>query len=115
MRAIWSVLPCVGYTYLLAIADISPNRKCVRPGKHRASAGMNQAADQVQAGTSPAIDGLRAQVELKTRQRELVQAKNNLYVQKLALARINWHPAPSQESELTDKSPYRAVRQHEAQ
>ena len=46
-----------------------------------------------------------AQVELKTRQQELIQAKNNLAIQKLALARVIGL-APGQEFELTDKSPY---------
>ena len=78
-----------------------------------AQALYNQASDQVQAGTSPAIDGLRAQVELKTRQQQLIQAKNDLAIQKLALARVIGL-APGQQFELTDKSPYAAVRRNEA-
>jgi len=59
----------------------------------------------VKAGTSPRIDGLRAEVELKTRQQQLIQAKNDYAIQKLTLGRvIGLNPA--QQFELTDKSPY---------
>jgi outer membrane protein TolC len=98
------VVLAVGYNYLLAIADIS-RIESVQAQVNTAQALYNQASDQVQAGTSPAIDGLRAQVELKTRQQELIQAKNNLAIQKLALARVIGL-APGQPFELTDKSPY---------
>lgn len=98
------VVLAVGYNYLLAIADIS-RIESVAAQVNTAQALYKQAADQVQAGTSPGIDGLRAQVELKTRQQELIQAKNNLAIQKLALARVIGL-APGQEYELSDKSPY---------
>jgi outer membrane protein TolC len=98
------VVLAVGYNYLLAIADIS-RIESVSAQVNTAQALYNQASDQVQAGTSPAIDGLRAQVELKTRQQELIQAKNNFAIQKLALARVIGL-APGQQYELTDKSPY---------
>jgi outer membrane protein TolC len=98
------VVLAVGYNYLLAIADIS-RIESVSAQVNTAQALYNQASDQVQAGTSPAIDGLRAQVELKTRQQELIQAKNNLAIQKLALARVIGL-APGQQYELSDKSPY---------
>ena len=98
------VVLAVGYNYLLAIADIS-RIESVSAQVNTAQALYNQASDQVQAGTSPAIDGLRAQVELKTRQQELIQARNNLAIQKLALARVIGL-APGQQYDLTDKSPY---------
>jgi outer membrane protein TolC len=59
----------------------------------------------VNAGTSPDIDALRAKVELQTRQQQLIQAKNNLAIQKLTVARVIGL-APGQEFELTDKSLY---------
>jgi outer membrane protein TolC len=59
----------------------------------------------VTAGTSPAIDGLRAKVELQTRQQQLIQAKNNFAIQKLTVARVIGL-APGQDFEFTDKSPY---------
>lgn len=98
------VVLAVGYNYLLAIADVS-RIESVSAQVNTAQALYKQASDQVEAGTSPAIDGLRAQVELKTRQQELIQAKNNFAIQKLALARVIGL-APGQQYELTDKSPY---------
>ena len=61
--------------------------------------------DQRKAGISPAIDALRAKVELQTRQQQLIAAKNDLAKQKLVLARIIGLP-PGQLFELTDKAPY---------
>ena len=81
------VVLAVGYNYLLAIADearIETADAQVNTGQ----ALYNQASDQLKAGTSPAIDALRAQVELQTRQQQLIQAKNDLAIQKLALARV---------------------------
>jgi outer membrane protein TolC len=48
---------------------------------------------------------LRAQVELKTRQQQWIQAKNDLAIQKLTVARVIGL-APAQEFQLTDKSLY---------
>ena len=60
------------------------------------------------AGTSPAIDSLRARVELQTRQQQLLQARNDFAIQKLNVARVIGL-APGQEFELTDKSPYQPL------
>jgi outer membrane protein TolC len=98
------VVLAVGYNYLQAIADAS-RIESVSAQVNTAQALYNQAADQVKAGTSPAIDGLRAQVELKTRQQRLIQAKNDFAIQKLTLARVIGLAA-GQQFELTDKSPY---------
>jgi outer membrane protein TolC len=91
------VVLAVGYTYLQAIADEAQVKT--------AQALYDQAADQVNAGTSPAIDGLRAKVELQTRRQQLIQAKNNFAIQKLTVARVIGL-APGQEFEFTDNSPY---------
>ena len=98
------VVLAVGYNYLQAIADAS-RIESVSAQVNTAQALYNQASDQVNAGTSPAIDGLRAQVELKTRQQQLIQAKNDFAIQKLTLARVIGL-APGQQYDLTDKSPY---------
>jgi len=98
------VVLAVGYNYLQAIADAS-RIESVAAQVNTAQALYDQAADQVKAGTSPAIDGLRAQVELKTRQQRLIQAKNDFAIQKLTLARVIGLAA-GQQFELTDKSPY---------
>jgi outer membrane protein TolC len=98
------VVLAVGYTYLQAIADEARIDTAEAQVK-TAQALFDQANDQVNAGTSPAIDGLRAKVELQTRQQQLIQAKNNFAIQKLTVARVIGL-APGQEFELTDKSPY---------
>jgi outer membrane protein TolC len=98
------VVLAVGYTYLQAIADEARIETAEAQVK-TAQALFDQANDQVNAGTSPAIDGLRAKVELQTRQQQLIQAKNNMAIQKLTVARVIGL-APGQEFELTDKSPY---------
>jgi len=98
------VVLAVGYNYLQAIADearIETAEAQVNTGQ----ALYNQASDQLKAGTSPAIDELRAHVELQTRQQQLIQAKNDLAIQKLTVARVIGL-APGQEFDLTDKSPY---------
>jgi outer membrane protein TolC len=98
------VVLAVGYTYLQAIADAARIETAEAQVK-TAQALFDQASDQVTAGTSPAIDGLRAKVELQTRQQQLIQAKNNYAIQKLTVARVIGL-APGQEFEFTDKSPY---------
>ena len=98
------VVLAVGFTYLEAIADEARIETAEAQVK-TAQALYDQATDQVTAGTSPAIDGLRAKVELQTRQQQLIQAKNNLAIQKLTVARVIGL-APGQEFELTDKSLY---------
>jgi outer membrane protein TolC len=100
------VVLAVGYVYLQAIADearIATAEAQVKTAK----ALYDQAADQIDAGTSPDIDGLRTKVEFQTRQQQLIQAKNNFAIQKLTVARVIGL-APGQEFDLTDKSPYQA-------
>ena len=101
------VVLAVGFVYLQAIADearIETSEAQVKT----AQALFDQATDQVNSGTSPAIDGLRAKVELQTRQQQLIQARNNFAIQKLTVARVIGL-APGQEIELTDKSPYQPI------
>jgi outer membrane protein TolC len=101
------VVLAVGYTYLQAIADEARIATADAQVK-TAQALFDQAADQVNAGTSPAIDGLRAKVELQTRQQQLIQAQNTFAIQKLTIARVIGL-APGQDFELTDKSPYQPI------
>jgi outer membrane protein TolC len=98
------VVLAVGFTYLQAIAD-EARIETAQAQVKTAQTLYDQAADQVNAGTSPAIDGLRAKVELQTRQQQLIQATNNFAIQKLTVARVIGL-APGQEFELPDKSPY---------
>jgi outer membrane protein TolC len=101
------VVLAVGYSYLRAIADaarIETAEAQVETGQ----ALYSQAADQVNAGTSPQIDALRAKVELQTRQQQLIQARNNFAIQKLTLGRVIGLAA-GQAFELTDRSPYQPL------
>jgi len=101
------VVLAVGYTYLQAIADEARIETAEAQVK-TAQALYDQAADQVSAGTSADIDGLRTKVELQTRQQQLIQAKNDFAIQKLTVARVIGM-APGQEFEFTDKSPYQSL------
>ena len=102
-RGIWLCSPSA-----ILICRPLPTKPASKPAQAQmetAQALYDQAADQVTAGTSPDIDGLRAKVELQSRQQQLIQAKNNFAIQKLTVARVIGL-APGQEFELTDKSPY---------
>src|SRR5208283_4579166 len=72
-----------------------------------AKALYEKAAAQLQAGVTPAIDTLRAQVEYQTRQQQLIAATSDFAKQKISLARVIGL-APGQEFELADKAPYKA-------
>ncbi len=98
------VVLATGLQYLQGIADAARVETAAAQVK-TAQALYDQAADQVKAGTSPAIDATRARVELQTRQQQWIQAKNDFAIQKLTLARVIGL-APGQEFDLTDKSPY---------
>jgi len=98
------VILAVGNAYLQTVADRARVETADAQVK-TAQALYDQAADQVKAGTSPAIDALRANVELKTRQQDLIQSKNNFAIAKLMVARVIGL-APGQQFELTDNSLY---------
>jgi outer membrane protein TolC len=98
------VVLTVGYVYFQAVADearIETDEAQVQA----AQALFDQATDQVEAGTTADIDATRTKVELQTRQQQLIQAKNDFAIQKITVARVIGL-APSQDFELTDKSPY---------
>lgn len=64
-----------------------------------------QAQNQRQAGVVPRIDVLRAQVELQTRQQQLIATRNDFEQQKLTLARVIGLP-PGQRFDLVDEVPF---------
>ncbi len=97
------VLAC-GYAYLQAISG-EARVDTADAQQKSAQALYNQAVDLKKAGVSVGIDLLRAQVELQTRQQQLIAAKNDFAKQKLAIARIIGLP-PGQEFTLADKAPY---------
>lgn len=93
-----------GYSYLQVTAA-EATVETAQAQVNSAQALYDQATSQVQAGTSPSIDGLRAHVELQTEQQQLIAAKNNYEIAKLALARVIGL-APGQQFDITDKSMY---------
>ena len=101
------VILTVGYMYFQAVADearIATDEAQVKA----AQALFNQATDQVNAGTAADIDALRTKVELQTRQQQLIQARNDFAVQKIAIARAIGL-ATNQDFDLTDKSLYQPL------
>jgi outer membrane protein TolC len=101
------VVLAVGNAYLLAIAT-GARIEATEAQVQNARALYDKAVDQQKAGLSPAIDTLRAQVELQTRQQQLIAARNDYARQKLSLARVIGLP-PGQEFVLTEKAPYQAL------
>jgi outer membrane protein TolC len=73
-----------------------------------AQALYGKATDQQNAGLSPAIDTLRAQVEFQNRQQQLIVARNDFAKQKLSLVRAIGLPV-GQEIALISKAPYDAI------
>jgi outer membrane protein TolC len=101
------VVLAVGNAYLLSIASAARVGTSEAQVKN-AQALYDKAVDQQKAGLSPAIDTLRAQVELQSRQQQLIVARNDLAKQKLGLARVIGLPA-GQEFVLTEKTPYQSL------
>jgi outer membrane protein TolC len=101
------VVLAIGNSYLIAIAAEARIETSDAQVKN-AQALYDKASDQQKAGLSPAIDTLRSQVELQTRQQQLIAARNDFAKQKLSLARIIGLP-PGQEFLLTEKAPYQAL------
>ncbi|MFZ0038462.1 MAG: TolC family protein [Candidatus Acidiferrales bacterium] len=98
------VILVVGYNYLQTISAASRVETAEAQMK-TAEALYTQADDQLKAGTSPAIDALRAKVEFQTRQQQLISARNDYEKQRIAFARTIGLP-PGQTFELTEKIPY---------
>src|SRR3984957_9464452 len=101
------VVLAVGNSYLQAIATAARIETTEAQVKN-AQALYDKAADQLKAGLTPAIDALRSQVELQTRQQQLIVARNDYARQKLGFARVIGLP-PGQEFLLTEKAPYHAL------
>lgn len=98
------VVLATGSTYLQALSSAA-RIETVKAQVQTAQALHDQASDQLRAGTSPAIDALRAQVELQTQQQQLIAARNQFEKDKLALARVIGLP-PGQKFELTTKAAF---------
>jgi outer membrane protein TolC len=101
------VVLAVGNAYLLAIASTARVETAEAQVKN-AQALYDKAADQLKAGLIPAIDSLRAQVELQTRQQQLIVARNDLAKQRLSVARAIGLPL-GQHFVLTETAPYQSL------
>src|ERR1700728_1443498 len=93
--------------YLLVIADQSEVESATSQ-RDTAKALFQQTSDQKTAGLASAVDVLRSQVQLQSREQKLIVAQNNLAKQKLALARAIGLP-PGQTFEITTRVPYREL------
>jgi len=98
------VVLAVGNSYLVTIAGAA-RVDTAQAQVQTAQALYDKAVDQQKAGVRPAIDTLRAHVELQNRQQQLIVARNDHAKEKLALARVIGLP-PGQEFDLTTQAPY---------
>jgi outer membrane protein TolC len=98
------IVLATGNVYLQAIAQAA-RVETAQAQVETADALFKKADAELKAGTIPAIDSLRSQVQLQTRRQQLISANNDFAKQKLVLARVIGL-APGQEFELADKSPY---------
>jgi outer membrane protein TolC len=93
--------------YLLVIADQSEVESATSQ-RDTAKALFQQTSDQKTVGLASAVDVLRSQVQLQSREQKLIVAHNNLAKQKLVLARAIGLP-PGQKFEITTRVPYREL------
>jgi outer membrane protein TolC len=103
------VVLTVGNAYLLCIAD-SARIDAVTAELATSKVSLDQAIAAHDAGTSPKLDVLRAQVDYQNEQQSLISAKNGFEKDKLALARTIGLPL-DQSFRLTDSVPYAAFDQ----
>jgi outer membrane protein TolC len=101
------VVLAVGNSYLQSIAAAARVETAEAQVKS-AQALSDKASDQQKAGLTPAIDALRAQVELQSRQQQFIVARNELAKSNLTVARIIGLP-PGQPFTLTEKAPYETM------
>lgn len=101
------VVEAVATGYITILADLD-RIQIVKMQISTAEDLASTAKDRHQAGVTPAIDDLRAQVELKTQQQRLLLAENQLAKDKLVLARAIGL-APGQDFETTDQAPYKPL------
>jgi len=93
--------------YLLVLADQSEVESATSQ-RDTAKALFQQASDQKTAGLASAVDVLRSQVQLQSREQKLIAARNSLAKQKIALARTMGLPA-GQQFNLATHVPYQEL------
>lgn len=98
------VVLTVGNAYLMCIADES-RITAEEAEKANAKVSLDQATAAHDAGTSPRLDVLRAQVDYQNTDQQLIQARNTLEKDKLALARAIGLPL-EQKFRVSDAAPY---------
>jgi len=98
------VVLATGNAYLQALSGAA-RVETAEAQVQNAQALYDKAVDQQNAGLSPAIDTLRARVELQNRQQQLIVSRNDYAKQKLALLRAIGLPT-GQEITLTSRAPY---------
>ena len=101
------VVLTVGNAYLLCIADAA-RIDAVNAQLATSKVSLDQAVASHDAGTSPRLDVLRAQVDYQNQQQNLISAKNQFEKDKLALARAIGLPL-DQQLRLTDTEPFKAL------
>jgi outer membrane protein TolC len=101
------VVLTVGNAYLLCVAD-ETRIKAVQAEMDSSKLSFDQAKDAHEAGTSPRLDVLRAQVDYQSEQQTLIASVNQLAKDKLALARAIGLPL-DQQFQLTDTTPFQAL------
>jgi outer membrane protein TolC len=90
--------------YLLVIADESEVQTATSQ-RDTAKALSQQASDQKTSGLASAVDVLRSQVQLQSREQKVISAQNDLAKEKLVLARAMGLPL-GQAFEITTRVPY---------
>jgi outer membrane protein TolC len=101
------VVLSVGNAYLVCVADAA-RITSVQAELDSSKLSLQQATDAHEAGTSPRLDVLRAQVDYQSEQQTLISAKNQLEKDKLALARAIGLPL-DQKFTLSDSAPFQAL------
>ncbi len=101
------VVLTVGNAYLLCLAD-QARIAAVTAELATSKLSLDQATDSHDAGVSPRLDVLRAQVDYQNEQQTLISTTNQLAKDKLSLARVIGLPL-DQAIRLTDSEPYSAL------
>jgi len=101
------VVLTVGNAYLLCIAD-GARIAAVQADLATSKVSLDQANDAHEAGTSPRLDVLRAQVDYQNEQQNLIATTNQFEKDKLALARAIGLPL-DQKFRLADTTPFAAL------
>ena len=101
------VVMTVGNAYLLCLAD-EARIAAVRAEMATSKVSLDQATQAHDAGTSPRLDVLRAQVDYQNEEQQLIATTNQFEKDKLSLARAIGLPL-DQKYDLSDKEPFQAL------